>query len=146
MRYLAVRDDAWARMDPEYRVQHRDLWLDVVRRVPDQHITAPGCMLAFTAWQNGHGVLANIALDRVQRTDPEYSLASLLRRALDSGAPPRVARLPMTPEEVADSYEISFGPESTEVPALDLDDPTIRRMYGLPPSQGTPESEQGPGA
>jgi hypothetical protein len=32
-------------------------------------------------------------------------MARLLRRALDSGAPPSVARLPMTPEEVAASYD-----------------------------------------
>ena len=31
-------------------------------------------------------------------------MAKLLRRALGSGAPPSMARLPMTPEEVAASY------------------------------------------
>ena len=29
----------------------------------------------------------------------------LLRQAVDSGAPPSLARLPMTPEEVAASYD-----------------------------------------
>jgi hypothetical protein len=32
-------------------------------------------------------------------------MARLLREALDSGAPPHLARLPMTPEEVAASYD-----------------------------------------
>ena len=32
-------------------------------------------------------------------------MALLLREALDSGAPPSLARLPMTPEEVAAAYE-----------------------------------------
>jgi hypothetical protein len=34
-----------------------------------------------------------------------YSMASLLRQVIDSGAPPSLARLPMTPEEVAASYD-----------------------------------------
>jgi hypothetical protein len=33
--------------------------------------------------------------------NPRYSMAVLLRQALDSGAPPSMARLPMAPEEVA---------------------------------------------
>jgi hypothetical protein len=32
-------------------------------------------------------------------------MARLLRQVLDSGAPPSLARLPMTPEEVAASYD-----------------------------------------
>ena len=32
-------------------------------------------------------------------------MAMLLRQAIDSGAPPSLARLPMTPEEVAASYD-----------------------------------------
>jgi hypothetical protein len=40
-------------------------------------------------------------------------MAQLLRQAIDSGAPPSLARIPMTPEEVA-SYE--------EAERLDADD------------------------
>jgi hypothetical protein len=32
-------------------------------------------------------------------------MAQLLRQVIDSGAPPSMARLPMTPEDVASSYE-----------------------------------------
>jgi hypothetical protein len=32
-------------------------------------------------------------------------MAQLLRQVIDSGAPPSLARLPMTPEEVAASYD-----------------------------------------
>ena len=45
-----------------------------------------------------------MALDRALADDPRYSMAMLLRQAIDSGAPPSLARLPMTPEEVAASY------------------------------------------
>ena len=56
-------------------------------------------------WQQGDGGLANVALDRALADNRRYSMAELLRRALDSGAPPSMARLPMTPEEVAASYD-----------------------------------------
>ena len=65
---------------------------------------APAALLAFTAWQCGNGALANVALDRALDADPGYSMALLLRDTIDAGAPPSLARLPMTPEEVAASY------------------------------------------
>jgi hypothetical protein len=37
--------------------------------------------------------------------NPRYSMARLLREALDSGAPRSLARVPMTPEEVAVAYD-----------------------------------------
>jgi hypothetical protein len=40
-------------------------------------------------------------------------MAMLLREALDAGAPPSVARLPMTPEEVAAAYDESEAREAT---------------------------------
>ena len=36
-------------------------------------------------------------------------MAQLLRQAIDSGAPPSLARIPMTPEEVAASYDEAYG-------------------------------------
>jgi hypothetical protein len=49
--------------------------------------------------------MAKVALDRALRDDPYYSMAHLLRQAIDSGAPPSMARLPMPPGEVAASYD-----------------------------------------
>jgi hypothetical protein len=46
-----------------------------------------------------------VALDRALSDDLGYSMASLLRQVIDSGAPPSLARPPMTPEEVAASYD-----------------------------------------
>jgi hypothetical protein len=46
-----------------------------------------------------------VALDRALSDNPRYTMAQLLRKAIDSGAPPSLARIPMTPEEVAASYE-----------------------------------------
>jgi len=104
LRDLRVRDDAWARMDPRYAEQHLRMWIDVIRRAQPGYVAAPAALLAFVAWQSGDGALANVALDRALADDPLYSMATLLRQVLTAGAPPSLARLPMTPEEVAASY------------------------------------------
>jgi len=104
---IRVRDDAWARMDPEYRFAHRRLWTDVVRHACEAYLPAPASLLAFIAWQSGEGALANIAIDRALAADPGYSMAHLIGQALDAGLPPSAARLPMTPEEVEASYAVT---------------------------------------
>ncbi len=103
---LPVRDDAWARMDPDaaLRAAHLRLWADLVRRSCPAYRPAPASLLAFTAWQAGDGALANIALDLALEADPGYSLALLLRDIMEAGVPPAAARLPMTPEQVAAGY------------------------------------------
>lgn len=105
LRQLRVRDDAWCRMDSEHRAAHLRLWTDLTRLARPGYVAAPASLLAFCAWQDGNGALANVALDRALADNPRYSMAALLRDALDSGAPPSMARLPMTPEEVADAYD-----------------------------------------
>jgi hypothetical protein len=105
LRDLRVRDDAWARMDPAFRDAHRRLWTDVTRRAQPGYVAGPAALLAFVAWQCGDGALANVALDRALADDPRYSMALLLRQVITAGAPPSLARLPMTPEEVAASYD-----------------------------------------
>ena len=104
LRDLRVRDDAWARMDPGHSDAHQRLWTDVVRRAQPGYTAASAALLAFVAWQSGDGALANVALDRALADDPRYSMALLLRQVITAGAPPALARLPMTPEEVAASY------------------------------------------
>ena len=105
LRDLRVRDDAWARMDPAYLDAHRRLWIDMTRRAQPGYVAAPASLLAFVAWQSGDGALANVALDRALADEPRYSMALLLRQVISAGAPPSLARLPMTPEEVAASYD-----------------------------------------
>jgi Domain of unknown function (DUF4192) len=105
LRDLRVRDDAWSRMRPEHREAHRRLWTEVTRLAQPGYVRAPASLLAFVAWQSGNGALANVALDRALEDDPRYSMAVLLRQVIDSGAPPSLARLPMTPDDVAASYD-----------------------------------------
>lgn len=101
---LRVRDDAWARMDPDFHEPHERLWVDLVRHVPTEFVAAPAALLAFTAWQAGNGALASVAIERALDADPRYSMALLISDALHAGLPPSAARLPMTPKQVAASY------------------------------------------
>jgi hypothetical protein len=114
--HLPVRDDAWARMVPDHREAHLRLWADIVRRAAGPWLPAPASLLAFTAWQSGDGTLANVALDRALAADPGYSMAQLLRDILAAGVPPSMARLPMTPEEVEESYARAEGPPAHRPP------------------------------
>jgi hypothetical protein len=105
LRDLRVRDDAWARMDLAHREAYLRIWTDVTRAARPGFVAAPASMLAFVAWQCGNGALANVALDRALDDNPRYSMALLLRQVIDGGVPPTSARLPMSPEEVAASYD-----------------------------------------
>jgi hypothetical protein len=110
---LRVRDDAWARMDPQFAAAHRRLWTDLVRHAIPRFVPAPAALLAFTAWQAGEGALASMAVERALAADPGYSMALLLGEALHAGLPPSAARLPMTPEQVEASYATA-GPAGSK--------------------------------
>jgi hypothetical protein len=132
LRDLRVRDDAWSRMDPRHREAHLRLWTDLTRRARPGYVSAPASLLAFVAWQSGNGALANVALDRALADDPHYSMALLLRQVIDSGAPPSMARLPMTPEEVAASYDEMEDPDPDDpCDGVDLDRGDIDDQGGL---------------
>ena len=129
LRDLRVRDDAWVRMDPAHAEAHLRLWTDVVRRAQPRYVAAPAALLAFVAWQSGDGALANVALDRAVADEPRYSMALLLRQVISAGAPPSLARLPMTPEEVAASYDDAEADDQAESydhdPDADVHDPDL---------------------
>ena len=85
------------------------------------------------AWQSGDGALANVALDRALADEPRYSMAHLLRQVITAGTPPSLARLPMTPEEVAASYA-GLDEELEEVEGEDADGD-----HGLDPDVHDPD-------
>jgi hypothetical protein len=58
------------------------LWTQLLRRADPADAAAPATVLAFAAWQNGDGTLANIAVDRALVCDPDYRLANYLHSAL----------------------------------------------------------------
>jgi len=101
---VQVRDDAWSRLAPTHRQASLRLFLDLTRLARRGYVAAPASLLAVAAWQCGNGALANVALDRALDDDPNYSMAHTIRLGVTAGAPPTMARLPMTPEQVAEAY------------------------------------------
>jgi hypothetical protein len=86
LRHIPIRDDAWLSTDAdEHPVR---LWTDLTRRAQPDLVPAPASLLAFAAWRRGDGALAAVALDRALQADPTYSMALLLRQAIQAGIPP----------------------------------------------------------
>jgi hypothetical protein len=102
---LRVRDEAWVRIGEPHLSADLAFWRDVVRRVQGPYAAAPASLLAYAALLAGDGGLANVALDRAFESDPEYSMACLLRDVIAVGIPPSKVRISMTPEELAAAYE-----------------------------------------
>ncbi|MCA1712734.1 MAG: DUF4192 domain-containing protein [Actinobacteria bacterium] len=88
---VLVRDAvlSWAADDPEPlgRVLTR------LCRCVGAPFDVPVCtLLAVTAWLQGDGALANVALDRALAGEPTYSLAVLVRQGLDQQVRPAAVR------------------------------------------------------
>jgi Domain of unknown function (DUF4192) len=111
-----VRDDFWSRLEPEGRTQNLRLLLKLTRLTQLPYVTPAATLLAFVAWQCGNGALANIALDRALDDGRKYSMAEMIREAVNAGASPELAKLPMTPEEVAAVYK-ERAPQEARRPA-----------------------------
>lgn len=83
-----VRDAAWELISRTTSRDHVRFWSDVLRRGPTPLLAAPAALLAFAAWQAGHGALAWCALDRCSEADDDYPLAGLVAEALQRAVPP----------------------------------------------------------
>lgn len=88
---VRVRDEAatWVLDEPDRLLA---LLHELARRTPPPW-DAPVCTaLGWAAYTTGDGGTANVALDRALATDPAYSLALLLRTAVDGMVPPAEVR------------------------------------------------------
>lgn len=95
----AVRDAVWLAVDND-RLDGRQLWRDLGRRLPSPYDAPPLFLYGWASWRAGDGALAGIAAERAVASNPEYHAADLLLGALSSGADPRrlpKLRLPRTP-------------------------------------------------
>lgn len=63
-------------------------WSAVVAVLPDEHALAPLCLLGLSAWVGGHGALLVGCVERVEQSDPGYSLGRLLAQIADQAVPP----------------------------------------------------------
>jgi hypothetical protein len=92
LRDVRVRDEiaTWGlEPDPEVLLA---LLTDLARATPDEY-AAPTCtLLAWVAYLDGNGALANVALERALRAEEDYSMALLLADALAAQMPPSAMR------------------------------------------------------
>lgn len=87
---LCLRDLAWSRIDRPHARQHLALWSNISRLVVAPYEPAVVCLAGFAAWLSGDGASAWCAIERVEAVDPHYSMAGLLRDALERCVPPDV--------------------------------------------------------
>jgi hypothetical protein len=69
------------------------LWTALAKAAPAPERAEAACLLAFSAYARGDGVLAGIALDSAEEADPGHRLSGLLRGALAIGLPPAKLRV-----------------------------------------------------
>jgi len=87
-----LRDRVAAHCLEESASAAESLWIDLLRRSPAPLDAAPATLLALSSWARGDGAMANVALDQALDSDPGYSLAQLVRTALDHALPPGTVR------------------------------------------------------
>ena len=93
MQAVRVRDAAWGLIRRADARAHVELWLGVVRRTPEELVTAPAALLGWSAWMAGDGALAWSAVDRCREADPDYRLAGLIAHALEHALPPETGEM-----------------------------------------------------
>jgi hypothetical protein len=86
-----IRDSLWVAID-ERRLDGRELWRLLARRLPTPYDAAPLFLVGWSAWRDGNGALASVAASRALVSDPHYTAADLLLAALAAAVNPR--RLP----------------------------------------------------
>ena len=87
-----LRDVVLSAVTSETAEALEDLWVRAVRVAPEEFVSSAAAVLAFTAWQSGHGALAWCAVERSLAADPDHSLAQLIARCLQDAIPPSVIR------------------------------------------------------
>lgn len=64
------------------------LWTDLTRALPNPYRAEAACLLAFTAFLQGDGAKAGVALDVALESNPDHRASHLLRYSMDWGLPP----------------------------------------------------------
>jgi hypothetical protein len=85
---VRVRDVAWAAMSRERAEDHLALWRRVVAGAPPALASAPLGLLGMAAWINGNGALLNCCIERLELSDPGYSLLDICRMISTRALPP----------------------------------------------------------
>jgi hypothetical protein len=83
-----VRDAGLFALTRESAPAHLRVWTSLLRRAPAKQVPAAAVLVAFAAWQAGHGALAWCALDRCLEVEPAHPLALSLGECLTRAVPP----------------------------------------------------------
>lgn len=92
LRSVIVRDSLLAVTSTAFADIAEQLWTILMRTLPTSERACPATLLAFSAYARGDGALAALAVDIALDADPDYSLARLLERSLQTGARPEIIR------------------------------------------------------
>ncbi len=87
--WLATTGETW---------QH-DLWLDLLRRVPEHCVAAPANLVAWNAWRRSEPALAWAALSKAAQALPDNTMSQLIGVVLTAGINPETLPWPL-PEGV----------------------------------------------
>ncbi|MET3803454.1 hypothetical protein ABIB25_000438 [Nakamurella sp. UYEF19] len=115
---VQIRDHVIARAVEEMEPPWLPMLIAVARATPDVD-AAPICaVLSVAAYRRGDGALAQVALDRVLKAEPDYRLAHLMLGVMAAGLPPSNLRgLGQDPPSVQDVLSAQEGglpwPDST---------------------------------
>lgn len=86
--WIRTRDEVWMRVD-EGRLDGRELWRELARRLPDAYRPAALLLYGWAMWRHGNGALARVAAEQAVTIDPEYTAADLLLGVLTNAMNPR---------------------------------------------------------
>ncbi|MEY8042616.1 DUF4192 domain-containing protein [Saccharopolyspora cebuensis] len=106
---VRVRDFALMASCGAAAIAAQQLWLTLIRFVPDPEVPDIACLVAFTAQLHGEGGLASVALERAIAIEPDHTLTNLLRRAIGAGIPPE-ALTSIAEEAAAEVFDILGEP------------------------------------
>ncbi|MFH5206744.1 DUF4192 domain-containing protein [Antrihabitans sp. NCIMB 15449] len=89
---IDVRDCALVLATGEHADAAEQVWLTMVRLLPDPYYADAAALLGYSCYVRGDGPLAGIVFEAARRSDPDHRLANLLDGALQNGVPPQVMR------------------------------------------------------
>jgi len=99
------------------------LWTALSRTTPAPQRCEPACLLAFSAYARGDGVLAGIALDQALKANPQHRLTNLVRTALTLGLEPDNIRIAGTRAATFARQALNNDLSSTAEPPQTNDSP-----------------------
>ncbi|MBM2623415.1 DUF4192 domain-containing protein [Actinoplanes sp. LDG1-06] len=89
----AGRSTAWQASTDEPWQQ--DLWLNMVRRVPENFVATPANLVAWVSWRRGQPALASAALSKAVEAMPDNTLSHLIGKVLATGLDPQTLPWPL---------------------------------------------------